>query len=66
MQSLLQDYIPQTALSQVLKLLEHDHLVVKIKKERKTQYGIICNCQMGALSHILCSMLLFFILFYIL
>lgn len=39
MQSLLQDYIPEPTMSQVLKLLEHDNLVVKIKKERKTRHG---------------------------
>lgn len=39
MQNLLQDYIPKNALPQVLKLLEHDNLVVKIKKERKTRHG---------------------------
>jgi hypothetical protein len=39
MQNKLQDYIPQSAIIQVLKLLEHDHLVVKIKNERKTRHG---------------------------
>ncbi|GAA4805551.1 SprT-like domain-containing protein [Litoribaculum gwangyangense] len=39
MQSKLQSYIPENVLSQVLKLLEHDHLVVKIKNERKTRHG---------------------------
>ncbi|WP_242204905.1 SprT-like domain-containing protein [Aestuariivivens insulae] len=39
MKKALQDYIPQEAVSKVLKLLEHDHLVVKIKKERKTRHG---------------------------
>jgi len=35
----LKDYIPESALPQVMKLLEHDNLVVKIKKERKTRHG---------------------------
>lgn len=39
MQNALQDYIPQASLSKVSKLLEHDKLVVKIKKERKTRHG---------------------------
>ncbi len=39
MQNAFQDYIPQNAIPQVLKLLEHDNLVVKIKKERKTRHG---------------------------
>ncbi|APY10418.1 sprT domain-containing protein [Seonamhaeicola sp. S2-3] len=39
MQTQIQDYIPQAALTKVLKLLEHDNLVVKIKKERKTRHG---------------------------
>ncbi|MDD7886381.1 SprT-like domain-containing protein [Flavivirga sp. 57AJ16] len=39
MENLLQNYIPETAMSQVLKLLEHDNLVVKIKSERKTRHG---------------------------
>jgi hypothetical protein len=39
MQSTLQEYIPTASLSKVLKLLEHDNLVVKIKKERKTRHG---------------------------
>jgi len=39
MQNLLQDYIPQEAISQVLKLLKHDNLTVKIKNERKTRHG---------------------------
>ncbi|MFG6685656.1 SprT-like domain-containing protein [Mariniflexile sp. HNIBRBA6329] len=39
MQNKLQDYISPKAISQVLKLLEHDHLVVKIKNERKTRHG---------------------------
>ena len=39
MLNLLKDYIPNTALNQVLKLLEHDNLTVKIKNERKTRHG---------------------------
>ena len=39
MQNLLQNYIPETAMHQVLKLLAHDNLVVKIKSERKTRHG---------------------------
>ncbi|WP_370477836.1 SprT-like domain-containing protein [Tamlana flava] len=39
MQKRLQNYIPATSLSQVLSLLEHDNLVIKIKKERKTRHG---------------------------
>lgn len=39
MEDLLNDAIPKKAMPQVLKLLEHDNLVVKIKKERKTRHG---------------------------
>ena len=39
MQNTLQDYIPHLAIPKVVQLLEHDHLVVKIKKERKTRHG---------------------------
>jgi hypothetical protein len=39
MQNTLQDYIPRGAISNVMRLLQHDHLVVKIKKERKTRHG---------------------------
>ena len=35
----LQDFIPPAAFNQVTKLLSHDNLVVKIKKERKTRHG---------------------------
>jgi hypothetical protein len=35
----LRDHIPAKALKPVLALLEHDHLVVKIKHERKTRHG---------------------------
>ncbi len=36
---MLQGYIPDQAMIQVLKLLRHDNLTVKIKKERKTRHG---------------------------
>ena len=39
MQNKLQEYIPQQSMNLVLKLLEHDNLVVKIKNERKTRHG---------------------------
>ncbi|MCK5400478.1 MAG: SprT-like domain-containing protein [Flavobacteriaceae bacterium] len=39
MQNTLQQYIPQQALQEVLQLLQHDNLTVKIKKERKTRHG---------------------------
>ncbi len=39
MQNLLQDYIPSNALANVLELLKHDNLSVKIKTERKTRHG---------------------------
>jgi len=39
MQNLLQDYVPSSALPNVLELLKHDNLTVKIKKERKTRHG---------------------------
>jgi hypothetical protein len=39
MQTSLQNHIPSSALGQVLKLLEHDNLTVKTKKERKTRHG---------------------------
>ena len=39
MQKTLQQYIPKQSLKQVLQLLNHDHLVVKIKNERKTRHG---------------------------
>jgi SprT-like family protein len=34
-----QKYIPEAAFPAVIKLLEHDKLVVKVKKERKTRHG---------------------------
>jgi len=39
MQKMLQTHIPASALHQVVELLRHDHLTVKIKKERKTRHG---------------------------
>ncbi|TJY36515.1 SprT-like domain-containing protein [Pontimicrobium aquaticum] len=39
MRDKLKNYIPDTALPRVLRLLEHDHLVVKVKNERKTRHG---------------------------
>ncbi|MDO6760898.1 SprT-like domain-containing protein [Tamlana sp. 2_MG-2023] len=39
MQNLLQKYIPPNALSSISELLQHENLVVKIKKERKTRHG---------------------------
>ena len=39
MQNQLQNYIPVSAVAQVLNLLEHDNLLVKVKKERKTRHG---------------------------
>ncbi|PWH83448.1 sprT domain-containing protein [Algibacter marinivivus] len=39
MQSQLQAYIPEHAIPKVISFLEHDNLIVKIKKERKTRHG---------------------------
>ncbi|MDG1728726.1 MAG: SprT-like domain-containing protein [Algibacter sp.] len=39
MQNQLQDYIPANALASVLKLLNQDNLLVKVKSERKTRHG---------------------------
>lgn len=39
MQSRLKSYIPEPAVDQILRLLEDDKLVLKIKKERKTRHG---------------------------
>jgi hypothetical protein len=39
MQNLLKDYIQENAITQVLKLLKHDNLSVKVKAERKTRHG---------------------------
>lgn len=39
MQHSLKAFIPETAYGQVIELLDHEHLIVKIKKERKTRHG---------------------------
>ena len=39
MQNTLKQYIPEPAIPKVLELLAHDHLVVKVKNERKTRHG---------------------------
>lgn len=39
MQDALLSYIPEQAMTQVLNLLKHDNLTVKVKKERKTRHG---------------------------
>ncbi len=39
MQKNLNQYLPKNSVAQVLKLLDHDHLVVKVKNERKTRHG---------------------------
>ena len=39
MKNNLSDHVPKKALPAVLHLLEHDHLVVKIKNERHTRHG---------------------------
>lgn len=39
MQIELKQYIPETAISNVLELLAHDSLVVKVKAERKSRHG---------------------------
>ena len=39
MKNSLSQYIPEQAINGVLKLLDHDHLVVKVKNERKTRHG---------------------------
>lgn len=39
MQKTLENHIPNTAVKQVLALLNHDNLTVKIKSERKTRHG---------------------------
>ncbi|NQX85591.1 MAG: sprT domain-containing protein [Flavobacteriaceae bacterium] len=39
MQNTLQEYIPVQAVSQMLELLAHDKLSLKIKNERKTRHG---------------------------
>lgn len=35
----LRSYIPNEAYGKVIELLDHEHLIVKIKKERKTRHG---------------------------
>lgn len=35
----IQDYIPKASISKIIKLLEHDNLVIKVKDERKTRHG---------------------------
>ena len=39
MQDTLKNFIPSNAVMPILGLLEHDELVVKVKKERKTRHG---------------------------
>ncbi|HXJ99876.1 MAG TPA: SprT-like domain-containing protein [Gelidibacter sp.] len=39
MHNILQEYIPYQAIPEVMELLKHDNLVVKIKNERKTRHG---------------------------
>ncbi len=39
MQEVLQKYIPLKSLAYVDELLQHDNLVVKVKRERKTRHG---------------------------
>ena len=39
MQNVLFDYIPERAIEPITKLLDHDQLVVSVKKERKTRHG---------------------------
>lgn len=39
MQNMLEQYIPETAITKVLELLAQDHLVVLVKSERKTRHG---------------------------
>lgn len=39
MHNTLQEYIPYQAIPDVIELLDHDNLVVKIKNERKTRHG---------------------------
>lgn len=39
MQNQLKEYIPTNARASVLRLLEQDNLLIKIKKERKTRHG---------------------------
>lgn len=39
MKSVLQEYIPEQAINQIVSLLQHDNLIVKVKRERKTRHG---------------------------
>ncbi|RLJ62535.1 SprT-like family protein [Lacinutrix venerupis] len=39
MENTIQNHVPSQAIPRVLKLLEHDDLVVLVKKERKTRHG---------------------------
>lgn len=39
MHNTLQEYIPHQAIPYVIELIRHDHLSIKIKKERKTRHG---------------------------
>ena len=39
MRNTLPEFIPESAIPQVLELLKHDHLVIKVKNERKTRHG---------------------------
>lgn len=39
MRKILEQFIPDSAVPKILKLLEHEHLVVKIRNERKTKHG---------------------------
>ena len=39
MQNTLYNHIPQQAVAQINQLLDHDNLVVLVKKERKTRHG---------------------------
>ena len=39
MQHNLKAYIPESAYDNVMNLLDHDHLIVKVKTERKTRHG---------------------------
>ena len=39
MQNQINTYIPEAAVNAVHKLLNEEHLVVKVKNERKTRHG---------------------------
>jgi hypothetical protein len=47
MQNVLQNVIPFSAIPDVLRLLNHDNLLVKIKNERKTRHGDYKRLQNG-------------------